>query len=594
MSREDRILRTLIPAGQRAKWLLVALMGIVAAGAESVAALVVAALIAAMTSLDGAALVLPVLGDVTEWLPGGTPEGQLQTLALIAGGFFIIRASVQLVRAYVQSRIAARAGSRISARLFRGYLALPYSFHISHNSSELIRNASWAADEVVTNYLMPIASIITQTFMLIFLLAVLIAAAPTITAATIGILVPLTILVVQSVRPALRRLGHVSKRTVQESINTLQQSLHGIRDVKVLGRERFFGRDFRDSREELARARYLSVSFGLVPAVSIETLVIVIIVSFVAVTSSSGVGTFALPTIGLFAYAGLRMMPATSSVVSSVNKIRYGHAVAEAVAESLNEIDEAAEMPPPLRDVETLSLNSALQLTNVNFSYSEDQQTLVDINLSIKRGESVGIVGETGAGKSTLLDLVLGLLAPSSGTVSVDGTPIRDNLRGWHSTIGLVPQSIYLLDDTIRRNIGYGLADDQIDESAVADAVKLAQLESFIDSLPDGLDTIVGERGVRLSGGQRQRVAIARALYRRPSVLILDEGTASLDNVTEAELLRAIEDLRGEHTILTVAHRLTTVRNCDQIILLEDGRITDQGTYEELQNRNPTFKRMTS
>lgn len=587
-----KVLRVLIPKGQRSKWIAVAIMGVVTAAAEAIAALSIAALIAAMTDATPASVELPFLGDIGKLLPGETSEEQLRYLAIWVGAFFVVKAGLQLTRTYVQSRVAQGTGAGISTRLFRGYLAMPYSFHISHNSSELMRNATWAADEVVTNFIAPIATILVQTSLLAMLLAVLITAAPVVTLTTLGILLPITIMIVQTVRPKLRQLGRMTKESVKHSLNSLQQTLHGIRDVKILGRERHFSSGFKEIRDELARARYLSVTLGFLPSVSIETLVIVAIIAFIAISSGTGLSDATLPTLGLFAYAGLRMMPAISKVVASVNKLRYGQSVASTVADDLEEVRNSGVRPPRV-PAEPLDFSFTLQVNGVDFSYDESSPTLQNIDLTIKKGESLGIVGETGAGKSTLLDIILGLLTPTSGNVTVDGVDLTNSVRSWHANIGLVPQTIYLLDDTVRRNIAYGLNDDEIDDEAVRQAVRLAQLERFLETLPDGVETNVGERGIRLSGGQRQRVAIARALYRSPQVLVFDEGTASLDSLTEAELLRSIQDLREDHTIITVAHRLTTVKDSDRIILLEDGRIADQGTYTELQQRNPTFRLMT-
>lgn len=585
-------LGTLIPRGQRKNWVIVIVMGIVVAGAEAIAAMTVAALIAAMSEASVGAFQLPIVGSVADIVPGDTAGDRLRFLAIVTAAFFILKSGLLLAKTYVQARVAHMTGANMANRLFEGYLAMPYSFHINNNSSELMRNASWAADEVVATFLTPVATILAQSAMLILLLGVLIATAPIVTLVTIGVLVPLVLVIARLVRPRLHHLGTVTKESVTNALNSLQQSLHGIRDVKVLGRERYFGREFRATRWEMARARYQSATLSQVPSVAVETLVIVTIIVFVAINSTGGIDQSTLPTLALFAYAGMRMMPAVSKMVAGVNSLRYGQSVAETLAGSLRNIASEASRPPP-GDVRPPEFAKELVLEDVLFAYDSDSETLKSINLEIKRGESIGIVGETGAGKTTLLDVILGLLTPNSGSVRVDSEEIRDVLRGWHRIIGLVPQTIYLLDDTIRRNIAYGLSDDEIDDEAVEDAVELAQLSEFLATLPHGIETVVGERGVRLSGGQRQRVAIARALYRKPKVLIFDEGTASLDNLTEAELLRAIERLRDEHTILTVAHRLSTVKNCDRVILLEKGEIRDEGTYEELRERNVTFRRMT-
>lgn len=585
------LLRVLIPKGQRAKWGLVAFLGIALAFAESLAAISIAVLVDAMTADGESSIDLPILGNVMEWLPGANEQEKLWFLAGGLATFFILKAGLAFLEVYTRERVAENTGARIGSRLFAGYLRMPYLFHIRHNSSELIRNASWATDEVVRSFLKPMAKILTQVSMLVFLTSVLIASAPSATLITIGVLGPLTWIVVRLVKPSLHRLGKETKHAVQLALRSLQQSLHGIRDVKVLKRERFFSREYRSTRYELARAKYKYPSISEIPRLTIETLLVIAILGFVAF--GSGIGDQAsLALLGMFAYAGLRIMPAMSAIVSAVNRIRYGTSVAETVAEDLTMVETEAGRSATTSETD-VTFTDSLKLSNVNFRYDPDHVTLRDIDLEIQPGEIIGIVGETGAGKSTLLDLLLGLLTPTSGRIALDGHDLREVLSGWHEMIGLVPQSIYLLDDTIRRNIAYGVRDQDIVDDHVLAAVKLARLERFVESLPQKLDTVVGEQGVRLSGGQRQRVAIARALYRRPQVLILDEGTASLDNVTEAELMRSIDPLKGSMTIIMVAHRLSTVQECDRILLVSDGGIADQGTFEDLRKRNLEFRKMT-
>ncbi len=588
-----RVLKTLIPRGEVKKWVAMASLGLVLAAAESMAAILIAVLVDTMIPTGESSIDLPIVGDVTSWLPGATQAEQLRYLAIGMAIFFLAKAGLKLFETYVRSRVTQNTGARLANKLFAGYLSMPYKFHIAHNSSELMRNASWAANEVVTNYLTPIAIGLTDVAMLLFLLGVLVLAAPTATLLILVLLLPITLLVMRIVRPSLNRLGKVTKKSVQESLGSLQESLHGIRDVKVLGRERFFDAEFRRTRRQLARSSYLYPTVAQIPSLLIETLLVLAVLGFVAFRGGQGeVATASLPFLGLFAYAGLRMMPAMSSIVAAVNRIRYGQSVAETIATNIEMIDDEAE-PVPSHDSDPIEFTTAIELEEVDFDYEDGTEVIRDLSLTIGRGESIGIVGSTGAGKSTLLDLILGLLQPTAGRITIDGLDLGPRVREWQAAIGLVPQSIYLLDDTIRRNVAFGVPDDQIDESALDDAIRLARLETFVDALPQGLETAVGERGVRLSGGQRQRVAIARALYRRPQVLIFDEGTASLDNLTEAELLRAIEGLRGERTIITVAHRLTTVQNCDRVILLAAGEIVDQGRYEELRDRNRTFREMT-
>ena len=240
-------------------------------------------------------------------------------------------------------------------------------------------------------------------------------------------------------------------------------------------------------------------------------------------------------------------------------------------------------------------LEAAIELRDVDFMYERaGTPALRNVDLVVKRGEKLGIAGQTGSGKTTLLDLILGLLSPTSGEVLVDGDPVKARLPGWLNTIGMVPQSVFLIDDTIRRNVAFGIQDRAIDNGRVSEALKLAQLSAFVDALPDAAETVVGERGMRLSGGQRQRIAIARALYSDPSVLILDEGTSALDNTTEAELMEALEDASRDRTVIIVAHRLSTVRQADRIVFLDDGKVVDIGRFDELLERNAAFRRLAT
>jgi ATP-binding cassette subfamily C protein len=229
----------------------------------------------------------------------------------------------------------------------------------------------------------------------------------------------------------------------------------------------------------------------------------------------------------------------------------------------------------------------------VSYHYpSSEEEVLSEVSIEITQGTSVGLIGSSGAGKTTLVDVILGLLQPTEGKVLVDGVDIQQGLRGWQNQIGYIPQSIYLCDDTLRGNIAFGIPEEEISEEQVWSAVQLAQLQELVERLPQGLDTVVGERGVRLSGGQRQRVGIARALYHNPQVLVMDEATAALDNETEASIMEAVEKLSGEKTLIMIAHRLTTVKNCDCLYLMERGKVVDQGSYEELRDRNESFMRM--
>jgi ATP-binding cassette subfamily C protein len=328
------------------------------------------------------------------------------------------------------------------------------------------------------------------------------------------------------------------------------------------------------------------------PRIVVETVFVAGALLVILLTTLGGsVGAESVPLLGLYAYAGFRVIPSANRIVWLLSEIRVGSPAIDRVHADLvgtggwNTRAAAVAAPCPLRD--------QLELERVSYAYEgNDRPVLADVSLTIRRGESVGIVGNTGIGKSTLVDLIVGLLEPTGGRICVDGADIRC-LAGWQRQIGYVPQTIFLVDDTLRQNVALGVADADIDETRVRAALHRAQLDAFVAALPRALETVVGERGVRLSGGERQRIGIARALYHEPSVLVLDEATSALDSRTEAELAEAIDALRIHRTLIVVTHRLTTVRRCDRLVFLADGRVADVGTFDELATRNVAFRDMT-
>jgi len=300
-----------------------------------------------------------------------------------------------------------------------------------------------------------------------------------------------------------------------------------------------------------------------------------------------------MPVLTLLAVAVVRLVPAFNSITSALSQIRYNYPSLEKISDEIKLINPfTLQQNSADSTASAIVLKKEIALKNVCYQYPKAAtEALKDISLNIGQGEAVAFIGTSGAGKSTLVDLVLGLLTPTSGTICVDGKDIQGNLSSWQRKIGYIPQEIYLVDDSIRRNIAFGLPDDAIDEQALMSAVDAAQLSGFVQGLPNGLDTVVGNRGARLSGGQRQRIGIARALYHNPSVLVMDEATSALDNETERAVIEAIESLRGERTIIMVAHRLSTVKACDRLYLFEHGLLIDQGNFAELVQRNKHLER---
>jgi len=301
-----------------------------------------------------------------------------------------------------------------------------------------------------------------------------------------------------------------------------------------------------------------------------------------------------VPIIAMFGVAIVRLIPAINQVTQLLTDLQFNIASVNPVYDDLTLLKESTQaFRSDRRKKQKLELKKSIVIKNLHYQYPKStEQALNGVNLEILYGNSVALVGSSGSGKTTLADSLLGLLVPQKGAILVDGVSISESISGWQQNIGYIPQFIYLSDDTLKRNIAFGLPDDKIDNEKILKAVELAQLSDLIEHLPQGIETVIGERGTRLSGGQRQRVGIARALYHEPQVLVMDEATSALDNITEHQIIGAIEALKGERTVIMIAHRLTTVMNCNVLFFMENGKIVDKGTYQELLIKNADFREM--
>jgi ATP-binding cassette, subfamily B, bacterial PglK len=578
----------LVAREQPGRWAAVVGAAVAASGYEMLGALLVALLVGLIADPSGE-MSLPLIGDIRGLFPTVDNTTFLIATAIVLGVFFLSRMLVQLGFNYIAHGMSQYAGARVSSRLAEGYLRLPYAFHLNRNSAELVRNAHQTVNELTHQCFLPIIQVLAEGVVVVGLLVVMLVVAPEATALAVLIVGGAALLLLRVVQPRLKRLGAKAQEMRKRTLGTLQQSLHGVRDIKILGGEAHFGGVYRRNRGRLARSLHIKGAVAEMPRHVIETALIGFILLLFGFSLMTGTATEELLSVlGLFAYVGLRMLPSLQKIVGGLNNIRFSGPALDNVHDDVRLVEEV-ELPDA--DHADLTFDDALALEHVSFVYPQTEHpAIADVDVTIRPGEVVGICGPTGGGKTTLTDLIAGILPPTSGRVTVDGTDIQDAVPAWFGKLGVVPQMVFLTDDTLARNIALGVPDERIDEEALWEAVRLAQLEDFVSSLPDGLQSDVGERGVRVSGGQRQRVAIARALYRRPEVLIFDEGTSALDSATEAVLMSSLERLRGAHTILLVAHRLSTVKGCDKILYLDQGRVAGIGTFDELCDESPGFR----
>ena len=597
--RVARGIHDLLGRERPGRWLVLVLISLVASVFEMLGALAIYLLLALLTAPETIATV-PLVGDLIALLP----FSDLTPLRIVAGSavmvFFAIRGVIVVGRAYVETRLVTAAGVEVSDRLLAGYLSMPYRFHTRRNTAEMVRNAFVSTSTLQGSVMLPLAFLVGDALLVVGLAVVALASEPLGGVVAVVFLGGVTLLIQRLLRPRLQGWSRRSQDAATGGLQAIQQSLGGIRDIKLLGQEAMFLAEHRFFRLRSARALYLSQAAGAIPRAMIELAMVSAVVVLTLVTLATGASVDeTLAAIGLFAYAGLRLQPVLQRIVTSVNSVRSNSAVVDDLTTDLHQVQDwaavLAEQPAQPSDVPAPFVDR-LELDGVQFTYAPDEPSvrpaLRGIDLTVRRGEFLGICGPTGGGKSTLLDLLVGLLQPTAGTITVDGRPLDAAPAWWWSQLGVVSQQVFLTDDTLRRNIAFGVTPDAIDEVRLARCVERAQLSEMVAGLPAGLDTVVGERGIRLSGGQRQRVAVARALYREPPVIVLDEGTSALDGATEARVIAALDEVAPDRTLIAVAHRLMTLRDADRILAVADGRVTDTGTYDELMTSSALFREL--
>ncbi len=483
----------------------------------------------------------------------------------------------------------------LSLRLLDSYLHRPYTFFLNENTATLGRNILMETIGAVGGVLMPALQIVAKSMVLLCLMALIIAVNPVLSLVVTVVIGAMYGGIYLFLQRKIESAGRERMEANARRFKIAGEAFGGIKAVKLMGSEDTFVRSYSTHSFQCAKHNATAEVLSALPLYVLETVAfggIILIVLYLIATQ--GDLAQVLPLIGLFAFAGYRMMPAMQQIYSGALSMRFNLAVLDTLHEALHAGGVTAGHRD-VRDIEPLPFRDRLELHAVSFQYPRTAEPVIhDLSLTIKAGSSVAFAGKTGSGKTTISDIILGLLPPAEGSLRVDGIEIgTENLWRWQRNLGYVPQDIYLQDDTIASNIAFGMADKKVDMVAVERAARIANIHDFIvGELPRGYETMVGERGVRLSGGERQRVGIARAMYHDPAVLVLDEATSALDGATERMVFTAIENIARVKTLIIIAHRLTTVRKCDVVYVIEDGRIIAQGTYDELLESNAKFQEM--
>ena len=533
------------------------------------------------------------------WAPKILEDMDKKTLlylfSFIFIGLFVFKNFFILAVTYFINRFTMNNQARFQQFMFKLYAHRTYSFHLKRNTAELIRDLSYSISHAFDGLRL------TMIMLMDILLAVaaclmLLVFEPEASLIISLALVVFGFVIYKFLAPMLQHWGAETYELEAKVIQSINQVFGAIKEINVLNNHDFFFRGFARETNSFARVMTISITANQSPRLFIEVFVVAgFLITFSLLFELRGTFEGVFTTVGLFGMAALRLMPSINRILGGLNEIKRRTVLVESVYTDYQAGLDDLKTAEAETDSPAITFERDIAFRDLYYNYetgTEDKPVLSSVDFTISKGQSVGIVGPSGAGKTTLIDIFMGLLRPVQGEILIDGVDAFTDPRGWQKRLGYVPQQIYLIDDTLRRNIAFGIDDAAIDDDRLNTVVRMAHLETVVSDLPQGLDTVLGEQGVRLSGGQRQRVGIARALYHDPEVIVFDEATSALDSEAEHEISKAILGLAQEKTLIIIAHRLSTVRLCDKLIFLKKGRIADMGTFEELMDKSADFLRM--
>ena len=521
------------------------------------------------TSVEGKG----TMGSLYALSGASSPTGFLMMLVVVLIVIYVAKDVYLYFMYYAQYKFVAEGQYNTGRVLFREYVNRPYEFYLNASTPVVIRSIVSDVNGVY-NLIKTLLELFTDVIIFAALFALSMKTNVVMTLIMTLTLALILLLNKKLFGPILQRYGHEVQQENSNVTKWLLQAMDGMKENKMLNKEGYFISQYEKSSAHLAHISLMQQAVGNVPRYSIETVIIVAILAMVGFFLSNGTNsTQLIGQVAVLAMVAIRIMPTANRIVNAFNNIDYYRPTLDSVEDTIvhaHEIKAEQLFIDYSRPVEKLPFHDVIRMEHITYHYPKTNvDILKDASLDIHIGKSIGFVGPSGAGKSTTVDILLGLLTPTAGRVTVDGRDIRDSLHNWHANVGYVPQMMFMLDDSIRRNVAYGVPDEDIDDDRVWYALKEAQIDTYVRSLPEGLDASIGERGIRISGGQRQRIGIARALYNDPEVMVFDEATSALDNETEKAIMQAIETLHGKKTLIIVAHRLTTIEKCDEVYRVE-------------------------